>query len=602
MTTALSALKHVAMPRKKNGFGSFGNSGFKPVNSKISKGKGTGAFGTYPGNRSFGSTVTRSVIEQYDLDSTWSRWRRGMEYFYQGAYLQFSQTNAVMYQGTGYEIPVTFDGHRFATKNADSRTHYAIRRTIDANRQLGFVTEIQSDQFEYPDQYLSNEIYIQITASRDLTSDEMLVRSEGERITDGTTAANITEVLTSGRRPAIYKGKSPKTGSTITVTVPLDEIRDTQFVRDNDGDLESLVGEAVYMPDFYTARPLSSKDIFRDFDEYWTVEVEDPVGGVRIEILDNTTALPPTLGEIESLDKIYKTANASGDLKGDFIFKKAQYQRRWGKKYLTADLVRSQVDTITYSILPWTIGSILVDEANNQLALTSLPFRSSCELLTPEEQLRWIVCNSISFTREYPDYKDGVYQHQQETPDKDGDINEWRTLDLDVNPWQDEIFITGRALVFADLYTCSCPAYLHAIIRSPETMGEDGQLNRQQRAPLPTAKSPDTYDQLGLLDAASIAQTWSTISYKRSFKLCKHTVASMFINKIRVQEPNTFPSSETREKFEDKLAKDIREVADEFLSQLRRSEITTVEIVYALADALNLDDTELGYVLLTSNF
>ena len=76
----------------------------------------------------------------------------------------------------------------------------------------------------------------------------------------------------------------------------------------------------------------------------------------------------------------------------------------------------------------------------------------------------------------------------------------------------------------------------------------------------------------------------------------------MFVNKIRVQEPNTLPSYETRLKFEEKLAADIQEVADEFRSQLERSEITTVEIVYALAEALNLDDIELGFVLATSTF
>ena len=73
---------------------------------------------------------TRTAIEQYDYDSTWSRWRRGMEYYFQGAYLDFADTDAVLYQGTEYEIPVLFDGYRFATKNADSRTHYTIRRSV----------------------------------------------------------------------------------------------------------------------------------------------------------------------------------------------------------------------------------------------------------------------------------------------------------------------------------------------------------------------------------------------------------------------------------------------------------------------------------------
>ena len=76
----------------------------------------------------------------------------------------------------------------------------------------------------------------------------------------------------------------------------------------------------------------------------------------------------------------------------------------------------------------------------------------------------------------------------------------------------------------------------------------------------------------------------------------------MFINKIRVEEPNTFPSVESRLKFEEKLSKEIQEVGDEFLEQMKRSEITTIEVVAALAEALNLDDVELGYVFLTSQF
>jgi hypothetical protein len=76
----------------------------------------------------------------------------------------------------------------------------------------------------------------------------------------------------------------------------------------------------------------------------------------------------------------------------------------------------------------------------------------------------------------------------------------------------------------------------------------------------------------------------------------------MFIDKIRVMEPNTFPSADAREGFEKKLAADISEVSQEFNAQLKRSEITQIEVIYALAEALNLDDIEIGYVLLTANF
>ena len=134
------------MPKKQNGFGntkSFAVNGANKISNRTDKGKGRGAAGSYPANRRYGSTVSRSVIEDYDINSTWARWRRGMEYYYQGAYLEFAKTDALLFQGTNFEIPVTFDGYRFATKNADSRTHYAIRRTVIQNKQLGFIEEIQ---------------------------------------------------------------------------------------------------------------------------------------------------------------------------------------------------------------------------------------------------------------------------------------------------------------------------------------------------------------------------------------------------------------------------------------------------------------------------
>ena len=156
-----------------------------------------------------------------------------MEYYYQAAYLNFQETNAVLYQGTNFEVPVTFDGYRFATKTADSRTHYAIHRTIDQNRQLGFITEIQSDQSTYPEQYLNREIWTKIVASRDINSDAILLRSIGERVGDGQTAANIKWVLNSNKRPAIYQGKSPAEGNTLKLSIPLEETKDSHFTKDH---------------------------------------------------------------------------------------------------------------------------------------------------------------------------------------------------------------------------------------------------------------------------------------------------------------------------------------------------------------------------------
>jgi len=600
-TIASSVLTSAAMPRKQNGFGKFGNSGFKGIESNVRKGKGTTSFGTYPSNRTFGSSVNRSVIEQWDLDSTWARWRRGMEYYFQAAYLDFEEVNSVLFPGTNFEIPITFDGFRFATKNADSKTHYAIKRSVPQSKQLGIIGEIQNDQREYPEQYKNREVWAKVIASRDLDSDPMLLRSEGERITNGQTAATIQRVLTSNRRPAVYAGKTPPAQTTLRVTIPLEEIQECDFIKkDNNGNLQALVGEAVYMPDFYTERPVSLFDVFEDFNDAFTVRASEFMGGVRLEILDNTTTLPPTLLDINDLEPIFKTDKAVGSLGANFVFRKADYQRFFGQQYLTAEVVRDEVETLSYSILPWTIRSILVDTATSLVELEAEPFQSSAKLYAPTEGERWITMSDSSFTHQEPDNDtDGNYLHALGAPD----APLWQKINISVNPWMDEIFANSKVLSFADLYTCSCPAYLHAIIRAPETYDEEGnKLNRQQRYPMPTAKGQTLYEGAGFTRASGIAESWATPTYKKTFKVCKHTIASMFINKIRVEEPNTFPSTDTRAAFEQKLNADIREVVDEFRAQLERSEITTVEIVFALADALNLDEVELGYVLLTSNF
>lgn len=587
------------MPRKKNGYGNFNVNNIKGVSSSFKKGKGSASAGNYPSVRSFGSTLTRSAIEQYDLESTWSRWRRGFEYYSQGAYLDFTQTNAVLYQGTSFEVPVTFIGQRFATKNADSRTHYAIRREVDQNQQLGVIIERYNDEIAYPQYKRDKEIWLKLDTSAG-SSDDLLLRSVGERITDGVTAANISWVLTSAKRPAVYLGKSQNKGVVAVTTVSLSAVMATEFITNNNGDIQSLVGEAVNMPDFYKNRSISAQDKFTDYPHEFRVNLEETITNTSIQILDTSKGLPPTLGEIDPATQIFSTTTASGSLEGDFIYEKERYQRFFGQQYLTADLVRSELAQLAYGILPWKIQSVKADSTNNQLIITSEPFQSSLQLYTPSETFRYVILPDKGFTIKTQDVdKDGNYNHPQPKPGE----KLWEKIDLAVDPWIDEIFSNNQPLSISEIYTCSCPSYLHAVLRNPQSTDDDGRkINRQQRLPTPTAKGASTYEAIGLLRTVGIAESWATDEYKKSFKVCKHTIAAMFIDKVRVMEPNTFPSADTREKFEAKLAKDIEEVAEEFTAQLRRSEVTQIEVIYALAEALNLDDVEIGYVLLTSNF
>ena len=73
------------MPRKQNGFGTSKSLSFKG-SGRVDKGKGLGAPGTYPRRRGYGSSVTRTVIEKWNLDSEWTRWRNGYEIWNQAFY------------------------------------------------------------------------------------------------------------------------------------------------------------------------------------------------------------------------------------------------------------------------------------------------------------------------------------------------------------------------------------------------------------------------------------------------------------------------------------------------------------------------------------
>ena len=97
-------------------------------------------------------------------------------------------------------------------------------------------------------------------------------------------------------------------------------------------------------------------------------------------------------------------------------------------------------------------------------------------------------------------------------------------------------------------------------------------------------------------------ESWESREHRMSVKLCKHSIAAMFIDKLKVKEPNSYPTIEARIDFEEKLKKEIEEVADEFTYSYERGGITTLEIIFALAQGLNLDEVELAYVLLNSNF
>ena len=595
------------MPRKQNGFGNAKSLAFKP-SKNINKGKGIGAAGLYPSERRYGSSVNRTVIEQYDLDSDWVKWRRGFEYYNKGAWYRLkdydpftqeyteSQIKSKLYQGTDYEVDVVFDGYKFATKNADSNNHYVMKRTTVNNPDIGRITSVLNDPIKYARQKANREIWAQGSAG---TDSRLLFQMVGERLTDGETEATLDFILTADEKPSLFIGKSWPEDLTEVVAEVSDAVVDgTEWLQERFGNEQAFVGKVVYIPDFFVERSVKSPSTFDVIDapNYWGVELVDKGIG-EIQILDNDTSLPPSLYDISTLKPILSDSNGGYTISGTYIYKKDIYQRFYGQQYLTGDLATKDIDTISYSVMPFIIQG--VERRGDKILLRSIPFVSELKLYQPIGNTT-LIFTDYSFTKYEIDEYNGAYYH------KSGHIKDdlWMRLDTDVDPWMDEVFSSGNPLQPATVYTCSCPSHSQSMLSAPQDSQDDGtrKINRQRKYPLPTVKGRGEFDQIGLSQAAGKIESWESREHRMSFKMCKHTIAAMFIEKIKVKEPNSYPTVDAREAFEAKLNKDIAEVGEEFISSYKRGGITTLEIIFALAQGLNLDEVETAYVVLNSNF
>ena len=406
-------------------------------------------------------------------------------------------------------------------------------------------------------------------------------------------------VLDDNELPALFVGKSwPEDLTEVIAEVDEAVLGSTQWMTDNNDDEQSLVGKLVYIPQFFVERPVTSPSTFNVIDatEYWGIQLVDKGVG-EIQILDNDTTLPPSLYDISTLTPILSDPDGGYTIQGTYIYKKDAYQRFYGQQYLTGELATEDIDIISYSVMPFIIQG--VERREGKILLRSIPFISELKLYKPVGN-NTLIFTDYSFTKFELDEYDGVYYHKQ------GHINDklWTRLDTDVDPWMDEIFTSGNSLRPATIYTCSCPNHSHAMLRAPQDMQDQDtrKVNRQRKYPLPTVKGRNDYDQIGLATAAGRIESWETREHRMSFKMCKHSIAAMFIENLKVKEPNTYPTVDAREAFEEKLDKDVAEVGDEFIASYKRGGITTLEVVFALAQGLNLDEVETAYVILNSNF
>ena len=594
------------MPRKQNGWGNTKSLGFKNF-GRTDVGKKPGAPGSYPSNRSFGSSVTRTVIEKYNLDSNWTKWRKGYEYSVKAAWYPLEELDPItqeyetvqiqskLYQGTPDEMDVVFDGKKFATKNSDSNNHYVLKRIVTSDVDLGTIRSILNDPLKYVEQRQNREIWCKGESG---ANSRILGRMIGDRITDGETEATLKNVLTTEELPAIYVGKTFDDPTTVTLSIPKPTLIENEGVEFG---FQELVGKICYLPIFYIEKPLSDVDSveFIDDRDFFQVKLLDSYDGAEVLILDPSEEdLPPTLLDIRSLPVLYTSEDATVTIQGSYLYEKSEYQKYYKQQYLTADVVEPQVEQCSYTVLPFTI--LGVGEEGDTLTITSVPFDSEFRLAADLGPAPILIFTDWSFTKTTIDEYDGVYYH-------DIDFNDpsiWRLLDTDIDPWMDEIFSTQNALKPAVMYSCSCPNHSQSQLRMPQSSQDEAtkKTNRQLRYPLPSVLGKTDYDALSSNKAAGRFASWESYEHRYGFKMCKHSIASMFIDDIKVREPSTVPTIEARQSFEIKLAEEMDEVGDEFNASYRRGGITAIEVVFALAQGLNLDDVETAYVILNSIF
>lgn len=626
------------MPRKQNGFGTTESFAFKGF-GRLDKGKGTGAAGYYPGDRQFGSIVQRSVIEKWNLDSDWVKWRKGFEIYSNAGWndlkvkdptydpglprttgnqpFKKALITSTLFKGKGYEIDNTYTGYEYPTANADTNTYYVIKKTQEY-KNLGSITSVQNNELAYQANKANNEIHV--TINPDSTNKLLLPQLIGERIADGAmtvngrTEATLKNVLTANGLPSIFKGKTltkeleaainlAQNLTTVSVSIPVSDVAVTQnsgtFVP-NQGinsqtkqvetlDILSnpslLDGKITYITNFFIEKAISSLDsaVYIDDDYFFELSIEEQETAQALVALDQgVNELPPAMLDLTTLPTIFTTSNATYNVRGSYAFRKSDYQKYFPGIYITGDFISPKVQNISYSLLPFVIRK--ADIVNNNLIFEAVPYSAEINLYPDLDNGTVLVFADNSFAKTFTTN------------------TKWTNLDTDVNPWMDEVFNLGTPLTPTNSFTCSCPNHSQSLLSMPQSNQDPDKrkTNRQLRYPLPTAQGQDDYGISGQTQAAGKVSSWESESHRLGFKMCKHTIASMFNEDIRVKEPNKYPTAEVRAKFDEKLEKEIDASYANFNKSYTRTGISISEIVFSLSKGLNLDSTKTAYMVFDS--
>ena len=614
------------MPRKQNGFGNPKSFSVKSFDSKLDKGKKIQGSGQYPSNREFGSTVTRSAVQQWNLESTWAMWRKGYEYARLNNWVDLNvKFFAFLFSGTTSRERANFICKRFPSLSNDTATRYVVKREIApsyADPRYATITNVINDPNESEQSkknFQNREIWVQVNDflvqnRPNETRFDVIKRLTNERISNlrhGTEYtskkhfdATVKTLLKSNGKPLVYTAMAHSHNTHLTIRIPRDDVLGTDYVQEARDGLFGLIGQVIRMTNMPVSMPKSGltfvdhpktvevqMDMTRTNQDFWIANVQ---GQSPFEVFVDTAPVLILTGN-----------NATFNMKETFTIMKDKYQQ-----YFEGELIASTIDNETTEMAniypPLYIQNVSDD--GTDIVFETIPFEGQLWLYGSDPD-PYIVLSDFSFASWHV-AKDG------------------RTLnDINVYPWEDETFLRGDGIYIANDYACNCQSFSKANVMSPEALyrrysGAALSKNRQLKYPLPSALSLKDIEGLSNDGEAGVIISWATKNDKIRNKLCKHSIAGIFAEqeitrtlgdeeegsvpgtggvnvgpnkRFEVVEPNTYPVGLERDKAEDKIREQVRE--SDFSESGPRAEISPMDFAFSVLQLLNLMDTEVGSIL-----
>ncbi len=614
------------MARKQNGFGNSKSFSVKSFDSKLDKNKKIQGSGQYPSNREFGSTVTRSVIQKWNLESTWAMWRKGYEYARLNNWVDLNvKFFAFLFSGTTSRLRADFICKRFPSLSNDTATRYVVKREIApsvVDPRFATITNIINNPTESEQSkknFQNKEIWVQVDNSgvtngvnetdrfniiKRLTNERISnLRHGTEYTTNKSFDATVKTLLNSNGKPLIYTATAHSHNTHLTIRIPRDDVLDTEYVQNARDGLYGLIGQVIRMTNMPVTMPKSGltfvdyaktvevqMDMTRTNQDFWIVNVQ---GQSPFEVFVDAAPILILTGN-----------NATFNIKEKFTIMKDKYQQYF-KRELLASTIDSETTEMANIYPPLYIQNVADD--GTDIIFETIPFEGQLELYGTDPN-PYIVLSDFSFAS---------WQVKE-----DG-----RTLNnTNVYPWEDETFLVGDGIYIANDYACNCQSFSKANVMSPEALyrrytGAALSKNRQLKYPLPSALSLKDIEGLSTDGEAGVVVSWATKNDKIRNKLCKHSIAGIFaeqeINRtvgdgggsvpgtgginigknkgFEVIEPNTFPVGLERDKAEDEIRSNVK--STNFGESGPRAEISPMDFAFSVLQLLNLMDTQVGSIL-----